>query len=225
MINDHASFTASGSLTPEPLAAALDIKLAKARMTILQPYVLPLADLTITGGELDVAGHVELAPPESDGPELSFAGDVAIDRFTSVDNASRQDLVNFARLELGKMQYAMAPDSLGIDRVGVRQPYARVIISPERVINIAAVLDPQGTAKALEERRAAEAAEAALSPAERRRIEREQEAAEKAAAKAKKAEAKARKAGSAPPPRRRPSLRRPTRSRSASARCASTTGA
>ena len=200
VINDHASFTATGSLTPEPLAAALDIKLAKARMTILQPYVLPLADLTITGGELDVAGHVELAPPEGDGPELSFAGDVTIDRFTSVDNASRQDLVNFARLELGKMQYAMAPDSLGIDRVSVRQPYARVIISPERVINIAAVLDPQGTAKALEERRAAEAAEAALSPAERRRIEREQEAAEKAAARAKKAEAKARKAGSAPPP-------------------------
>ena len=200
VINDHASFTASGSLTPEPLAAALDIKLAKARMTILQPYVLPLADLAITGGELDVAGHVALVPPEGDGPELSFAGDVTIDRFTSVDNASRQDLVNFARLELGKMQYAMAPDSLGIDRVSVRQPYARVIISPERVINIAAVLDPQGTAKALEERRAAEAAEATLSPAERRRIEREQEATEKAAAKAKKAEARARKAGSAPPP-------------------------
>ena len=33
VINDHARFTAKGSLTPEPLAAALDIKLAKARMT------------------------------------------------------------------------------------------------------------------------------------------------------------------------------------------------
>ena len=62
------------------------------------------------------------------------------------------------------------------------------------------MLDPQGTATALEERRAAEAAEATVSPAERRRIEREQEAAEKAAARAKKAEAKARRAGSAPPP-------------------------
>ena len=41
------------------------------------------------------------------------------------------------------------------------------IISPERVINIAAVLDPQGTAKALEEQRAADAAEAASS---RRRV-------------------------------------------------------
>jgi hypothetical protein len=87
----------------------------------------------------------------------------------------------------------MGPDSLTIDRVLVRQPYARVIVSPEQVINIAAVLDPQGTAEALAQRRAEAAAEAARSPAERRRLEKEQAAAEKAAAKA-------RKDGTAPPP-------------------------
>ena len=205
VINDHARFDAKGTLTPEPLAANLDIRLAKARMTILQPYVLPLADLTITGGELNLAGKVELAPPERDGPEITFAGDVAIDGFKSVDNALKQDFINFAKVDMSKVRYAMAPDSLGIDRIGVRQPYARVIISPEQVINIAAVLDPQGTAKALEERRAANAAEAARTPAERRRIEREQKAAAKAEAKQKKAEAKARKEGkavakAAPPP-------------------------
>ena len=50
-VNGHARFAASGTVTPEPLAADLDIELDKARMQILQPYVLPLADLTITGGE------------------------------------------------------------------------------------------------------------------------------------------------------------------------------
>jgi hypothetical protein len=200
MINGHARFDGKGTLTPEPLAADLDIKLAKARMQILQPYVLPVADLTITGGELNVDGRVKLAPPEQDGPDLAFAGNVFIDRFQSVDNALEQDLVNFGRLDLQKLQYAMAPDSLSIDRVLVRQPYARVIISEERVINIAAVLDPQGTAAALAERRAAAAAEAARSPAERRRLEKEREA----AAKADKAGAKARKAGMAPPPPREP---------------------
>ncbi len=197
VINDHARFDARGTLTPEPLAASLDVRLAKARMTILQPYVLPLADLTITGGELNVEGRAELAPPESDGPEMSFAGDVTIDRFQSVDNALKQDFINFAKVDMRQLRYAMAPDSLSIDRVGVRQPYARVIISPEQVINISAVLDPQGTARALEEQRAAAATEAARSPAERRRIEREQKAAEKAAAKQRKAAEKARRAGKA----------------------------
>jgi uncharacterized protein involved in outer membrane biogenesis len=187
VINGHARFDAKGTLTPEPLAADLDIKLAKARMQILQPYVLPVADLTITGGELNVEGKATLVPPENDGPEMGFAGNVTIDDFRSVDNALKQDLVNFRRLELQKLDYAMAPDALSIDRVLVRQPYARVIISEEQVINIAAVLDPQGSAAALAERRAAAAAEAARTPAERRRLERERAAAEKEAATARKA--------------------------------------
>jgi hypothetical protein len=128
---------------------------------------------------------------------MAFAGTVAIDGFRSVDNALEQDLVSFERLELSKLRYAMAPDSLTIDRVVVRQPYARVIISPEQVINIAAVLDPKGTAEALAQRRAEAAAEAARSPAERRRLEKERAAAEKAAAKA-------RKDGTAPPPAQDP---------------------
>jgi hypothetical protein len=193
MINGHARFEAAGTLTPEPLAAELDIRLAKARMQILQPYVLPLADLTITGGELDVAGKVTLAPPERDGPELAFAGEASITRFSSVDNALKEDLVNFEQVQLQKLAYAMAPDALSIDRVLVRRPYARVIVSQEQIINLAAVLDPEGTQAALVERRATAAAEAARSPAERKRLEREQKAAEKAAAKA-------RKAGKAPPP-------------------------
>jgi len=179
-INGHARFAANGTVTPEPLAADLDIELDKARMQILQPYVLPLADLTITGGELNVKGKVTLAPPERDGPELEFTGDVAIDGFESVDNAIRQALVNVRRLALQKLRYAMAPDALSIDRVLVQQPYARVIISQEQVINIVAVLDPQGSAAALAERQAAAAAEAARSPAERKRLERERAAAAKA---------------------------------------------
>jgi uncharacterized protein involved in outer membrane biogenesis len=193
MINGHARFEAAGTLTPEPLAAELDIRLAKARMQILQPYVLPLADLTITGGELDVAGKVTLAPPERDEPEINFTGEASITRFSSVDNALKEDLVNFEQVQLQKLAYSMAPDALSIDRVLVRRPYARVIVSQEQIVNLAAVLDPAGTQAALAERRAAAAAEAARSPAERKRLEREQKAADRAAAKA-------RKGGKAPPP-------------------------
>jgi len=193
MINGHARFEAAGTLTPEPLAAELDIRLVKARMQILQPYVLPLADLSITGGELDVTGKVTLAPPERDGPEIAFTGEVSVERFSSVDNALKEDLVNFEQLQLQNLAYSMAPDALSIDRVLVRKPFARVIISQDEIVNLAAVLDPEGTQAALAERRAAAAAEAARSPAERKRLEREQKAAEKAAARA-------RKSGQAPPP-------------------------
>ena len=134
--------------TPEPLAASLEIRLEKAPMTILQPYMLPFADLTIISGEIDVAGRAEFVSAGRGVPTLTFAGEAAIDRFKSVDNALKLDFLNFAKLELGKVRYAMDPDALSLDRVVISEPYARVIIGPERVINVAAVLTPQGTAKA-----------------------------------------------------------------------------
>lgn len=146
LINGHARLEAAGTLTPEPLAADFDVMLAKARMQILQPYVLPVADLTIHGGELGVAGKVRLEPPGGQRPELSFDGDLTIDGFRSADNSLNEDLVNFERLHLQTLSYTIAPDALSIDRVLLRKPYARVIISQDQVLNIAAVLDPQGTA-------------------------------------------------------------------------------
>jgi uncharacterized protein involved in outer membrane biogenesis len=192
VINDHAAFKAEGTVTPDPLAADLAIALTRARMTILQPYVLPLADLTIKGGELDVRGRAKLDPPDAPGPEMGFEGDVTVSRFASVDNARNRDLVNFREVKVEKLRYAMAPDSVAIERIGIEEPYARVIVTEDRLLNIAMVLDPQGTAAELEARRAAAAAEAQLTAAEKRKREREQKAAEKAAAKA-------RKAGKSPP--------------------------
>ena len=183
VINDVAPFKAEGTVTPEPLAADLGIALTGARMQILQPYVLPVADLTIKDGRLTVEGKVHLDPPQAPGPDLRFDGDVTIEDFASIDNALKQDFVNFRRMELRKLSYAMGPDSVSVDQVLVQQPFARVIISPERVINISAVMDPKGTAAALVARRAAAAAEAALTSAERKRRDREREAAEERAAK------------------------------------------
>jgi len=187
VINGHAPFKAEGTVTPEPLAAQLDISLAKARMTILQPYVLPLADLTIKAGELGLKGKVRLDPPDAPGPDMSFDGEVTIDGFKSVDNALGKDLVNFRQVALGKLSVAMGPDAVSIDTITVSEPFARVIISPERVINIAAVLDPKGTAAALEARRAQAATEARMTPADKRRRDKELAQAESKTAKARKA--------------------------------------
>jgi hypothetical protein len=203
-INDHALFTAAGTLTPEPLAAELDLSLKQARMQILQPYLLPVADMTITEGSLAVDGKLRLAPPASDGPEISFGADVTIDDFKSVDNTMGNALVSFRRLQLRKLRYDMLPDVLSIDHVAVSEPYARLIISPEQVVNISAVLDPEAAAAATEARRAKAALEASGTKAEKRRREKAEKqrvkAAEKAAKKAGKPRGVTTPAMAPPPP-------------------------
>ncbi len=145
-LNGRALFKVGGSLTPQPLAADLDLSLQQASLQILQPYILPFADLTIQDGLLAVVGKLRAAPPKAQGPMFSFTGDVMVSDFKSVDNALKQDLVNFRGLEFQKLRYAHAPDALSIDRILVTQPYARVSIGREKVLNISAVLDPKGVA-------------------------------------------------------------------------------
>jgi len=145
-VNGRALIKVGGSLTPQPLAADLELSLQQASLQILQPYVAPFADLNIQDGVLSVDGKLLAAPPAAQGPAFSFAGDVAVKDFKSTDNARQQDLVNFRSLELQKLRYAHGPSSFSIDRILVTQPFARVSISREQVLNIAAVFAPRGAA-------------------------------------------------------------------------------
>ena len=194
-INGTAKLTGSGNVVPEPFAAEVDIDLVGMPLQALQPYANGTTDLTIRQGTADATGKFSLAPAGSGRPELQFAGNAAIANFKSIDNALEQDFINFERIELSKLKYAMAPDSLSIDRVRVVQPFARVIVSSDAVLNVSAVFDPQGTAAAVAQAKADKAAQAAAPKRKKTRAEiRAEKQAEEAAAQARKL------AAAAPPP-------------------------
>jgi Domain of Unknown Function (DUF748) len=200
VVNDQAPLKLSGSLALDPMVADLDVALEKARMRILQPYILPYADLTITEGTLGLAGKVKMLPPERDGPEIDFAGDVTIDGFKSTDNTLHEPFIDFKRVQVQKLHYEMSPDAVHIDRVLVRDPYARVIISREQIINISAVLDPRTAAADAEQKRATAAALASETKAQKRQREKQAAVAKKAADKARKKAGPAAPVAQAPPP-------------------------
>lgn len=193
-INGAATLQGQGKIVPEPFAADVEIKLADFPLDALQPYVNGTADLTIKRGTVGAAGSFSLAPAGTGRPELAFAGDATLAGFSSIDNALEQDFLNFERVELSQLKFALAPDSMSIDRVRVVQPFARVIISSDAVLNVAAVLDPAGTAAAVAEAKAAAAAAATPQRKKTRAEVRAEERAAKAAAESRKL------AASAPPP-------------------------
>lgn len=185
-INDGARLQVGGQVTPQPLSASLKVDLAALPLALFQPYVQPVADLSIRTGTAAVQGQLELRPVADAAPTLAFAGELAVDNLRTTDNVLEEDLVTFRRLQVQKLRYTQAPGRLAIDRVVVTDPYLRAIVSPEQVLNISAVLDPAGTAKLLAGRRAA--AQAAAS--ETREQKRAREKAEKARAAAAERERK-----------------------------------
>jgi hypothetical protein len=194
-INGTAKLTGNGNVVPEPFAADVDIVLAGLPLQALQPYANGTTDLTIRQGTAGATGKFSLAPAGAGRPELQFAGDAAIAGFKSIDNALEQDFLNFERVELSQLKFALAPDSLSIDRVRIVKPFARVIVSSDAVLNVSAVFDPQGTAAAVAQAKAEKAAQAAAPRRKKTRAEiRAEKQAEEAAARARKL------AAAAPPP-------------------------
>ena len=194
-INGTAKLTGTGNVVPEPFAADVDIDLAGLPLQALQPYANGTTDLTIRQGTAGATGKFSLAPAGAGRPELQFAGNATIADFKSIDNALEQDFLNFERVELSKLKFALAPDSLSIDRVRVVKPFARVIVSSDAVLNVSAVFDPQGTAAAVAQAKADQAAQAAAPKRKKTRAEiRAEKRAEEAAAQARKL------AAAAPPP-------------------------
>jgi hypothetical protein len=194
-INGSAKLTGTGNVVPEPFAADVDIDLAGLPLQALQPYANGTTDLTIQRGTAGATGKFSLAPTGSGRPEIQFAGNAVIADFKSIDNALEQDFLNFERIELSKLKFALAPDSLSIDRVRVVKPFARVIVSSDAVLNVSAVFDPQGTAAAVAQAKADQAAQAAAPKRKKTRAEiRAEKQAEEAAARARKL------AAAVPPP-------------------------
>ena len=188
-INGAARLSVTGEVVPDTGALAVDVELAGLAAHDLQPYLSETTDLSIERGTIDAKGQFTMAPPGGEQPELRFAGDVAISGFGSTDNALEQDFVKFKRVELARLRFALAPDALSIDRVRVVEPFARVIVSSDQVLNVAAVFDPAGTAAALAARKAEAAAKA--TEASRKKTRAEVRAEKKAAEAAANARAKA----------------------------------
>jgi uncharacterized protein involved in outer membrane biogenesis len=189
-INAKALWKISGTLAPSPLVADLQVSLEKSSLKYIQPYLLPVADLTIHDGWLNFGGKLQLRPAGRHEPQFSFDGQVSVDHFKSTDNTLNQDFVNFDLLQFQKLRYTLGPDSLKIDRILVRGPYARVILSKEQILNIKAVMDPQGAAAQLKNWRERQARLASETPAQKRAREKA-EAAQAEAAKKQQEQEKA----------------------------------
>jgi uncharacterized protein involved in outer membrane biogenesis len=199
-MNDAARIEIEGRVAPQPLDAEVKIGLQDAPLAMLQPYILPVADLTIRSGTIGTRGQLTVATRKPEQPPvIGFDGDVTLQRLHSVDNTLGEDLLNLRRVQVSRMRYRSEPASLNIERIVAQEPYARVVISREQILNISAVFDPEGAAAQRAAFLAAEQGEAVPERKETRAERRRREKAEKAAKEERAAQAAAEAALPDPP--------------------------
>jgi hypothetical protein len=140
-INDTGTLNVAGEVTPQPVAANLNLKLDGIELTAIQPYVAQYTSMTLLAGRLGGDGKLRYGAQK---PALQFTGNLHVDGLHTVDNALHQDFVNWKRLDLLALNFQHDPDRLDIDQIKAQQLYARVIVEPDESINVKRILAAPG---------------------------------------------------------------------------------
>ncbi|HEY2662188.1 MAG TPA: DUF748 domain-containing protein [Caulobacteraceae bacterium] len=135
--------TARGAVTLDHISADLEVEATEIGLPRLQPYIDGAASLRLLSGRVSGKGRVGYA---ADGA-ARFDGAVRIDTLHTVDKVLGQDFVNWRALRLEGVSARSRPLAVKVRQVVAQEPYARVVIGPNYVTNIAMVLNPKAAAK------------------------------------------------------------------------------
>jgi hypothetical protein len=140
-INDTGSFNVTGDVTPQPLSADVALKMDGVELKTMQPYIAQRTSMTLLSGRLSGDGKLRYGAKK---PALQFAGKIGVTGLHTVDNALRDDFINWDRMDLSGVTFQHAPDRLDIEQVTVAKLYARIIVEPDSSLNVKQVMAGPG---------------------------------------------------------------------------------
>jgi len=141
-VNGSGKLAAKAQVTPKSGDLSAHVDADALGLPFIQPYLSRYTSMTLQKGTL--GAHLDVRH-RADG-YLEVKGATQVSNLRTVDNAQKRDFVSWRDLKVEDILYRSAPQSLRIRRVTAVEPYARMIIFPNRALNITEVLTPAGTA-------------------------------------------------------------------------------
>ncbi|HZV33921.1 MAG TPA: DUF748 domain-containing protein, partial [Verrucomicrobiae bacterium] len=138
----------NGSATLMPPSADLQLALTNVDLRATQPYVHEQIKLAITGGGLNLHGRARYGASETNAPLLSFAGEMAITNFDTVDDVLFKDFAKWDALTVDGINVQLRPDKFHVDQVKFSGALnTSLAVGPDRRVNLQTILREQIAAK------------------------------------------------------------------------------
>jgi len=134
-INEGGSINATAQLAPSGGDMTAHVELAQLDLAMFQPFIAQRTAMTLKSGRVATQLDIKKGAAGS----LSVKGDVGVTGLRSVDDL-QHSFIKWKDLRIAGMQYDLQPASLHIDSITARDAYARVIIAPDRTVNVQEVL-------------------------------------------------------------------------------------
>jgi Domain of Unknown Function (DUF748) len=134
-INGSSTLNATAQLSSGGGDVTAHVDLAQFDLAVLQSFIAQRTAMTLQSGRLATQLDIKKA---ADGT-LSVKGDVGVAGLRTVDEL-KQSFIKWKDLRVAGIQYNSQPASLQIASITAHEPYARVIIAPDRTVNVQVVL-------------------------------------------------------------------------------------
>jgi len=141
-VNSSGKINAKARVTAKSGAVSAHVEAADLGLPALQPYFAQYTSMTLLKGTLGAKLDIERGADGS----LAVKGKTRVAGLSTVDNALKQDFVKWKELLIADLSYHSKPAGLRIGTVTALEPYVRMIITPDRTVNIKNVLTPPGAA-------------------------------------------------------------------------------
>jgi hypothetical protein len=142
-VNRVGRVSGRGRLAVKSTAVDAHIEAAGLGLNMLQPYLAQYTSMTLLqgalGAKLDMARGADGA--------LAVKGNAGVTDLRTVDNALKQDFIKWRELRVADIRYASSPASLRIGSITAVEPYVRMIVAPNRTLNITEILTAPAAAR------------------------------------------------------------------------------
>ena len=139
-VNTSGRLNAKAKVTPHAGSVTAHVEAEHLPLTALQPLLAQYTSMTLLQGELGARVDLERT---ADG-KLGAKGDARVADLSTIDNQLQKDFIRWKDLSVKGVSYRSQPTSLRIASVTALEPYVRMIIAPDRSVNIKQVLTPPG---------------------------------------------------------------------------------
>jgi len=139
-LKQGGQFSARGNLAPLPLDGSLQVQLQQLALVpfggLLQPYVR----LLLTSGTASADGTVRLRASKDAVPQVDYQGSAQVDNLALVEPVGRTPFLGWRKLAASGMTVGSKPLSVSIHDLQAEEPYGRIVLNPDRTLNMQAIL-------------------------------------------------------------------------------------
>lgn len=138
-IRQGGSVALRGKITPDPLAADLSLRADRLSLLPLAPMLRPYVRLELGSGTATAEGTVRVVPGK--GPlDVRYSGTARVDAFALDDPLEGKPFFGWKALVATGIQAQTAPLTVDVAGLQAAGPYGRVVINPNRTLNVQQML-------------------------------------------------------------------------------------